>query len=176
MITNSLGTYYEFGDKLKIVNDYRGELLGKVTFIEYNNSDTDLCVVRDDRGQHFSIRRKNLEYAVSQFDSTHKAIAETLAIADNNVERMKIDQEGKDIVNKPKHYMLFPEKSVEVRDLMKVLANRLESKYTAMFISDYIQMMQYVLRFDQKNGIEDLEKAKWYLDKLIKEDKNESKD
>lgn len=73
-----------------------------------------------------------------------------------------------DVVNKPKHYMLIPEKGIEVRDLMQVLADRLENnEYSAMFISDYIQMQQYLLRFDQKNGKEDLEKAKWYLEKLI---------
>lgn len=73
-----------------------------------------------------------------------------------------------DTVNKPKHYMLIPEKGIEVRDLMQVLAERLEvNEYHAMFISDYIQMQQYLLRFDQKNGKEDLEKAKWYLEKLI---------
>ena len=76
------------------------------------------------------------------------------------------------VISKPKHYMLFPEKNIEVRDLMQVLADRLESNgYSAMFISDYIQMQQYLLRFDEKNGKEDLDKAQWYLEKLI-----ESKD
>ena len=76
------------------------------------------------------------------------------------------------VISKPKHYMLFPEKNIEVRHLMQVLADRLESNgYSAMFISDYIQMQQYLLRFDEKNGKEDLEKAQWYLEKLI-----ESKD
>ena len=76
------------------------------------------------------------------------------------------------VISKPKHYMLFPEKNIEVRDMMQVLADRLESNgYSAMFISDYIQMQQYLLRFDEKNKKEDLEKAQWYLGKLI-----ESKD
>lgn len=70
-----------------------------------------------------------------------------------------------DIVSKPKHYMLLP--GVEVRDVCKAMADRMQDKYSAFFISDYIQFLQYVLRFDQKNGVEDLEKAKWYLDKLI---------
>jgi len=29
-------------------------------------------------------------------------------------------------------------------------------------------VIKYVSRYDEKNGIEDLEKAKWYLNKLIK--------
>jgi hypothetical protein len=36
-----------------------------------------------------------------------------------------------------------------------------------LFISDYVQMMQYLMRFMDKNGVEDLKKARWYLDKLI---------
>ena len=80
--------------------------------------------------------------------------------------------EQHNVISKPKHYMLLPEKNIEVRDLMQALADRLESNgYSAMFISDYIQMQQYLLRFDEKNGKEDLEKAQWYLEKLI-----ESKD
>jgi hypothetical protein len=36
-----------------------------------------------------------------------------------------------------------------------------------LFESDYVQMMQYLMRFMDKNGKEDLEKGRWYLDKLI---------
>ncbi len=87
-------------------------------------------------------------------------------------EQVTVDNTEHNVISKPKHYMLFPEKNIEVRHLMQVLADRLESNgYSAMFISDYIQMQQYLLRFDEKNKKEDLEKAKWYLDKLI-----ESKD
>lgn len=74
-----------------------------------------------------------------------------------------------DVVSKPKHYELFPDKNIEVRDLMKVLADRLDYDYPAMLISDYIQLMQYLLRWDQKNGSEDLEKAGWYLQKVIEQ-------
>ena len=75
-----------------------------------------------------------------------------------------------DPVNKPSHYMLFPEKGIEVRDLMKVLADQLDMEYyNGMLISDYIQMMQYLLRWHKKNGLEDLEKAQWYLSKIIEQ-------
>ena len=74
-----------------------------------------------------------------------------------------------DPVNKPNHYMLFPEKDIEVRDLMKVLAGQLDEEYHGMLVSDYIQMMQYLLRWHRKNGLEDLEKAHWYLSKIIEQ-------
>ena len=33
-----------------------------------------------------------------------------------------------------------------------------------LFVSDYVQMMQYFMRFMEKNGKEDLEKGQWCLD------------
>lgn len=78
-----------------------------------------------------------------------------------------------DAVNAPKHYMLFEDKGIEVRHVIEKLVEKLPLKgpawlgYSGMFIADYVQMMQYVMRFMDKNGKEDLEKARWYLDKLI---------
>lgn len=70
---------------------------------------------------------------------------------------------------KPKHYQLIENYNgtLEVRDLMIVLADRLENNYKAIFISDYIQMMQYLLRFDKKGKDRDLKAALFYLEKLI---------
>ena len=79
-----------------------------------------------------------------------------------------------DTVNKPKHYMLFEDKGIEVRDVIEKLVGKLEDadktpmRYDApLFTSDYVQMLQYVMRFMDKNGVEDLKKARWYLDKMI---------
>lgn len=86
-----------------------------------------------------------------------------------------------DVVRKPKHYMLFDEadlfdkNSIEVRDVIEKLVGKFGNKgfefnYPAnstLFESDYVQLMQYLMRFMDKNGKEDLEKARWYLDKMI---------
>lgn len=72
------------------------------------------------------------------------------------------------VVEKPKHYMLFEEEGIEVRDVLKKLASKL-SAFSPMFIADYVQMMQYGMRFMDKNGLEDLQKQRWYLDKMIEE-------
>ncbi len=72
-----------------------------------------------------------------------------------------------DPVEKPKHYMLFEEEGIEVRDVIKQLVTKMEMHSSGMFIADYVQMMQYLMRFMDKNGVEDLKKARWYLDKLI---------
>ena len=77
---------------------------------------------------------------------------------------------GYDPVNRPKHYMLFANEGIEVRDVIEKLVNKFSPEihnYGGLTVSDYVQMMQYLMRFMDKNGVEDLKKAKWYLDKLI---------
>ena len=71
-------------------------------------------------------------------------------------------------ISKPKHYMLFENQGIEVRDVIDKLVDKIEWRPdSSLFTADYVQMMQYLMRFMDKNGVEDLKKAKWYLDKLI---------
>ena len=78
-----------------------------------------------------------------------------------------------DVVSKPKHYMLFEEEGIEVRDVIAKLLYKIYSSQQhvpieiPLFESDYVQLMQYLMRFMDKNGVEDLKKARWYLDKMI---------
>jgi hypothetical protein len=75
-----------------------------------------------------------------------------------------------DVVNKPKHYMLFEEEGIEVRDVIEKLVNKIppvSRDYGGLFVADYVQMMQYLMRFMDKNGVEDLKKAEFYLKKMI---------
>jgi len=76
-----------------------------------------------------------------------------------------------DTVSKPKHYMLFEDEGIEVRDVIEKLVEKMPTMYvtqtSSLFIPDYVQMMQYLMRFMEKNGLEDLKKARWYLDKMI---------
>lgn len=82
-----------------------------------------------------------------------------------------------DVVSKPKHYMLFAaeelrkKEGIEVRDVIKKLVGKLKY-FDPMFVADYVQMMQYGMRFMEKNGKEDLEKMRWFLDKLIEDYEN----
>ena len=86
-----------------------------------------------------------------------------------------------DTVSKPKHYMLFsPEdlactdswRGIEVRDVIEKLVSKFDDEVmhqfdSHMFISDYVQMLQYGMRFMDKGGVEDLKKMRVYLDKMI---------
>lgn len=67
-----------------------------------------------------------------------------------------------DMVVSPKHYQLFPEFNLEVKDINKrILDNMEESGFdiTLYEAGWYQQSMQYFERFYLKNGIEDLKKG-----------------
>jgi hypothetical protein len=78
------------------------------------------------------------------------------------------------VISKPKHYMLFAaedlhkDQGIEVRDVIAKLVSKLRvDTDSGMFVADYVQLLQYIMRFMDKNGVEDLKKARWYLDKMI---------
>jgi spore coat protein CotF len=65
-----------------------------------------------------------------------------------------------DNVNEPNHY----KGEIECIDAIK---NSMSIEEFKGFLKGNVQ--KYVWRYDKKNGIEDLKKAQWYLDRLIKE-------
>jgi hypothetical protein len=95
----------------------------------------------------------------------------------NAEEQARLAQKPQDDpVTRPRHYMLFEDKGIEVRDVIERLVERVKMDTSSnvplwevapMFESDYVQMMQYGMRFMDKNGVEDLKKMRWYLDKMI---------
>lgn len=80
-------------------------------------------------------------------------------------------QKAHDAVRSPKHYMLFEDKGIEVRHVLEKLVEKISSAYnipdSPLFVSDYVQMMQYFMRFMEKNGKEDLDKGLWFLNKVL---------
>lgn len=74
-----------------------------------------------------------------------------------------------DAVYKPKHYDLG--NGMEVIDVRKVLLDKIDSSmevYLDMHQVDcWSRAWEYLTRFMDKNGEEDLKKAKFYLDRLV---------
>ena len=64
-----------------------------------------------------------------------------------------------DMVNSPAHYN---KSGIETIDMIESV--------TGGGFEDYLQgnILKYLCRYKYKNGVEDLEKAKWYLNRLIK--------
>lgn len=70
------------------------------------------------------------------------------------------DQSIQDIVNHPNHYNSY---SREVIDTM-------QGSMTTEEFKGYLKgnVMKYINRYQFKNGVEDLKKSQWYLNKLTK--------
>lgn len=66
-------------------------------------------------------------------------------------------------VNHPKHYQT--KAGIEAIDVMKAFTEHLSGVEAV----DTAQILKYICRWKQKNGLEDLKKAKYYLEDLIKE-------
>jgi len=78
---------------------------------------------------------------------------------DYMVRRLKEEEQKKeDMVNHPAHYN---KAGIETIDAIEAATNE-GFKY-------YLQgnILKYIWRYEYKNGVEDLEKAQWYLNKLI---------
>ena len=69
--------------------------------------------------------------------------------------------EEEDIINKPAHYT---QAGIEAIDYLKMT---MPNEAFKGFLEGNVK--KYMHRFRFKNGIEDLKKANWYLNKLIKE-------
>ena len=69
--------------------------------------------------------------------------------------------EKPEMVNHPAHYQ--SEKGIEVIDVMEVFTEGL----SGIEAVDTSMVIKYICRWKQKGGIEDLQKAEWYLNHLI---------
>ena len=77
-------------------------------------------------------------------------------------ERLWDEEEKTDVVNHPQHYI--SENGLETIDVIEAFTADLkgiEAVCTANII-------KYICRWKHKNGLEDLKKAHWYLERLIK--------
>lgn len=80
---------------------------------------------------------------------------------DNDYKHFKErDEEPKETVNHPNHYQ---SSKFEVIDII----DEFGKDYTGESAFDFGNVVKYILRAKKKNGLEDLNKARWYLDRLI---------
>ena len=79
---------------------------------------------------------------------------------------------SEDMVNRPPHYRFGGYELLEV-----IKAKLRESKMDAVQSALWIQLIQYLFRFDMKGKpFEDLNKAKFYLNDLYKETEKNNRD
>ena len=75
---------------------------------------------------------------------------------------IEIDDDGHDMVSHPKHYT---QGDIECIDALKA-ATVGKRGIEAVCVANVIK---YLWRYEGKNGIEDVRKAKWYIERLLKE-------
>ena len=97
-------------------------------------------------------------------DKTYRVITKTkdsLFVYENQLKHCTEDNsnEDQDVVNNPNHYTSG---GIECIDAMQA---SLPPEQFKGFLRGNVQ--KYCWRCDKKNGLEDLKKASWYLDKLI---------
>ncbi len=66
-----------------------------------------------------------------------------------------------DMVNHPPHYQ--SSSGLEVIDVIEAFTEHL----TGAEATNTGNVIKYICRWKEKNGLEDLKKARWYLDRLI---------
>ena len=78
-----------------------------------------------------------------------------------------IEETTYDPVNHPKHYRLLPE--VEVYDVRKAILDKIPPGVPYIQLDDWSRAWEYLTRCWDKHDspLEDLKKARWYLNKLI---------
>ena len=90
-----------------------------------------------------------------------------VAVSDNDAEKCKDNKDlnwyKNDNIISPNHYVT--DKGFEVFDVQEAYIHELKG----MSASYWCNVVKYILRFQMKNGVEDLKKAKYYLERLIEE-------
>mgnify|MGYP004511028247 CR=1 FL=1 len=74
-------------------------------------------------------------------------------------------EQNVDMVNHPSHYTQGGIECIDALKAATVSKTGIEAVCTA-------NVIKYLWRYGEKNGIEDVKKARWYIDRLIKELEN----
>ncbi len=140
--------------KVRCVDDKGGEhTKGKIYNVENGK-------IRYDKGVLSVFEYKNIDDLNKGFGSQFELVEEdeewdSETDTDNNVGNIT------DNINNPSHYNQY---RVEVIDIIEDATKNLKG-IEAVCVSN---ILKYILRYQFKNGIEDIKKCRWYIDKLIK--------
>lgn len=110
---------------------------------------------------------KTFKEASEEFQEVMKKINNRLIGTDgqilSDIDALRCEENNDNIIS-PSHYA--SDKGFEVFDVQEAFIHELKG----MAASYWCNIVKYILRFQKKNGVEDLKKAKYYLEKLIDEE------
>ena len=102
------------------------------------------------------------EFVEKNWDNIMKKLdEENKGLIGYNKELECKETKNNDNIIRPNHYA--SDKGFEVFDVQEAFIHELKG----MAASYWCNIVKYILRFQRKNGVEDLKKAKYYLEKLI---------
>ena len=108
------------------------------------------------------------EFVEKNWDNIMKKLnEENKGLIGYNKELECKENKNNDNIISPNHYA--SDKGFEVFDVQEAFIHELKG----MAASYWCNVVKYILRFQRKNGVEDLKKAKYYLEKLIEEESKE---
>lgn len=79
----------------------------------------------------------------------------------NDMYKIAESEVAEDLVNHPKHYKAV--NGLETIDVIEAFTENLKG----IEATDTGNILKYMCRWKEKNGLQDLEKARWYLNHLI---------
>ena len=129
--------------------------------LEYLNS---WLISRKKKNMTKTFKEASDDFRVLMKKYNHKLVTtDGQILLDSDAEKYK-EIESKDNIKSPKHYV--SDSGIEVFEVQEAFIYDLKG----MAASYWCNVVKYILRFQNKNGVEDLKKAKYYLEKLIDEE------
>lgn len=103
------------------------------------------------------------------YEVTNEDICDECITVKGNPVPTKYKEKLVDMVNKPPHYQT--KTGLETIDVIEAFTDGLNG----IEATDTGNVIKYICRWKKKNGLQDLQKAQWYLNHLIKHVEKECK-
>lgn len=103
------------------------------------------------------------------YEVTNEDVCDECVTVKGNPVPTKYKEKLVDMVNKPPHYQT--KTGLETIDVIEAFTDGLNG----IEATDTGNVIKYICRWKKKNGLQDLQKAQWYLNHLIKHVEKECK-
>ena len=103
------------------------------------------------------------------YEVTNEDVCDECVTVKGNPVPTKYKEKLVDMVNKPPHYQT--KNGLETIDVIEAFTDGLNG----IEATDTGNVIKYICRWKKKNGLQDLQKAQWYLNHLIKHVEKECK-
>ena len=103
------------------------------------------------------------------YEVTNEDVCDECVTVKGNLVPTKYKEKLVDMVNKPPHYQT--KTGLDTIDVIEAFTDGLHG----VEATDTGNVIKYICRWKKKNGLQDLQKAQWYLNHLIKHVEKECK-